>query len=150
MSMLPAAIEDTDARVTAVAAALAAALPDRVVARGFVPFTERDSAQLAKGVLNVITAGEGDYATGRGMQVREGTTNLRLIGHIDVTEQATSLALEQAELAFIAEIKDFFRQDNVAGLSLRLDNWVKSQLTERPHGWFVVYADIGPPRANTH
>lgn len=150
MSMFTAPIEETEQRVAAFASALATDLSDRIVERGFVPFTERDANDLRHGVVNIVTAGEGNYANGRGMQVREGTTKIRLICHIDVTETDPRLTLEQAELAFIEQIKQFFRQDNIPGMSVRLDNWIKSQLTEHPHGWAVVYAEIGPPRANTH
>jgi len=149
MSMLPQAIENTDERVDSLLAALVARLPQRLVSRGFKHYSEVPEYDLRKGVLWVVTHGEGDYATGRGMLTKEGTTNIFLIGHLRVEETDSTETLEKAELAFIEEVKTAIRQGHTA-MDIGLPSWEKSRLQEHPYGWFVVPATLGPPRANTN
>lgn len=150
MSMLPTRLERIDDKLDALQAALVAALPaTRTIGLGFVPYTDRTPAELAAGVWNIVQAGEGDYHNGRGMEAKEGTLKVHLIGHIQVDEDATRAALQQAEIDMAEEIKAFVRS-GVAGMTLMLDSIEPSRLLEHPYGWVVAFLELRPPAANTY
>lgn len=144
------AIERMDDRMDAIHAALVAALPTRVVKRSFFKhFSEHEEAELAAGVVMLISAGEGDYARGRGMIAREGVHKFLLIGHVKSDDDSEPKATEAAELDLIEEIKAFVRVP-VPGMSLYLAQAQHSRQLEHPYGWVVANLDAGPPSQNTH
>lgn len=146
--MIGANVERMDDRMDAVAAAAATALPARVVKRSFFRhFTDHTPAELASGVVMVISAGERGYNDGLGMEAREGTHRFLLIGHLKVAETPAAdmpQRVEAAELDLIEEIKTFVRS-GVAGVRLVLDQVQHSRQLEAPYGWVVAYVDAGPP-----
>lgn len=142
-------IERMDDRLDALAAALAAALPTRTVKRSLLHYTEHSAAELAAGVVTLVSAGEGDYNKGLGMVAREGVQRVVLIGHLKVAEGAPGATVEAAELDLIEELKAWARLPS-PGMSLRLDSVQHSRQLENPYGWVVAYLDIGPPRASTY
>lgn len=143
------AIERMDDRLDAIAAALTTALSTRVIKRSLVHYTDHADADLAAGVVTLLSAGEGGYSNGLGMTAKEGTHKLLLIGHLQLAESADGEAIEAAEIDLIEEIKAFVRS-GVTGTSLRLENVIHSRQLERPYGWIVAYIDAGPPRRNTY
>lgn len=143
------AIERMDDRMDAIAAALLLALPTRVVKRSLKHYTEHSAADLAAGVVTLVSAGEGSYNPGLGMVAKEGTHRVLLIGHLKVAEGQDGEDIEAAELDLAEEIKAFVRA-GVTGTSLRLDRIEHSRQLENPYGWLVAYIDAGPPRRTTY
>lgn len=142
-------IERMDDRLDALQAALAAALPARVIKRSLLHYTDHEPAELAAGVVTIVSGGEGDYNKGLGMVAREGVQRVILVGHVQVAEGAAGAVVEAAEIDLIEELKAWARAP-IAGMSLRLDSVQQSRQLENPYGWLVAYLDIGPPRATTH
>lgn len=148
--MISVPIERMDDRMDAIHAALVAALPTRVVKRSyFRHFSEHEEAELAAGVVMLISAGEGEYARGRGMIAREGTHKFLLIGHLKADDDSAPRDIEEAELDLIEEIKAFVRVP-APGLSLYLAQAQHSRQLEHPYGWVVAYLEAGAPSQNTH
>lgn len=148
--MIANAIERMDDRMDAIHAALVAALPGRVVKRSFFKhFSEHEEAELAAGVVMLISAGEGEYARGRGMVAREGVHKFQLIGHVKSDDDSEPQATEAAELDLIEEIKAFMRVP-VPGMSLYLAQVQHSRQLEHPYGWVVALLEAGAPNQNTH
>jgi hypothetical protein len=151
MAIGPPVIERMDARMDAVEAALRAALPTRAVKRSFQRhYTDHRREDLRRGVVVLVSAGEGDYRGGLGGAAREGTQRMLLIGHLQVDEHAEPVATERAETALIEEIKAFVQASPVAGLELQLDSVQHSRQQEHPYGWVVAYLDAGPPAQTTY
>ena len=145
----PVAVDSIPARIAAVQAALAAALPARRVTRDFLAIDRRQDTDLLAGVVTLIAAGEGGYAAGPGMSARHGVTHLVLACHLRVADDAAPSAVEDTENALIEEIKAFVRA-GVAGVTLTLDRVDQSRQIEHPYGWVVAHVQAGPPKASTH
>ncbi|HHJ11893.1 MAG TPA: hypothetical protein ENK00_01830 [Chromatiales bacterium] len=143
------AIERMDDRLDALEASLVAALPTRIVSRDLKHYTDQSDADLTKGVVTLVSAGEKDYSKALGMTARDGIHQVLLIGHLRVAENQGGQAIEAAELDLIEEIKGWVRA-GVDGMSLRLDNVQHSRQLDNPYGWIVAYVDAGPPRQTTY
>lgn len=143
------AIERMDDRLDALEASLILALPARVISRDLKHYSEQTDADLTAGVVTLVSAGEKDYSRGLGMEARDGTHRVLLIGHLRVAEDQGGQAIEAEELDLIEDIKSWVRA-GVDGMSLRLDSVQHSRQLENPYGWIVAYVDAGPPRQTTH
>ena len=141
-------IERMDDRLDAIEQALIAALTTRVVKRELQHYDDHSQADIAAGVLMIVSSGEGDYNNSLGMVAAEGTQNIMLIGHIKLVEGSTSLAVEAAEINFIEELKSALRT-GVTGMGIALKQINHSAQLEKPYGWFVASIDAGPPPENT-
>lgn len=149
------AVERMDDRLEALRTALAAAgspLENRVHKTSLAHYTAHSDAELAQGVLTAVSAGEKDYHEAPGMEAREGTQRVLLIGHLKKAEIDPAADVEAEELDLIEEIKTFVREQRqrLTGISLRLDSVLHSRQLEAPYGWVVAYLDLRPPRATTH
>lgn len=147
--MGPTKIERMDDRLDAIETALTAALPARTIKRGLYDYEEHTDAEIAAGVVMILSGGEGKYRQGPGMEAREGTQRVMLAGHLQVSETDTRQAIEAAELELIEEIKSFVRA-GVSGVGLSLERVENSRQLDHPYGWVVAFIDAGPPRATTH
>lgn len=149
-SMLPQVLDRIDDKLDAFDAAFRSAVDqNRVVGLGFMPYNERNLAELTAGVWNIVSAGEGNYHNGRGMAAKEGTLRVHLIGHIQVDDEDDRATLQQAEIDMIEEVKRFVRT-GAPGMSVVLDSVEQSRLLEHPYGWVVAFIELRPPGANTH
>lgn len=142
-------IERMDDRLAAIAAALTTALSTRTVKRGLYHYSDHSPADLTKGVVMLVSAGEGDYSKALGMAAKEGTHRIMLVGHLKVLESDTRQAIEAAELDLIEEIKAFVRS-GVAGTTLTLDRAEQSRQLEHPYGWVLAFIDAGPTRSTVN
>lgn len=143
--MGPVVIDRMDERMTAVEAALKAALPTRVVKRSFLKhYDDHAAGEIERGVVMLISADEGGYNTAPGMQAKEGTHRMLLACHIKVAESGAQIDVEKAELKLAEEIKSFVRQ-GVVGMHVALDRVIHSRQLEYPYGWVVAYLDVGRP-----
>jgi len=137
-------LERLDAKKQAVMAALAVAMPARVITGRKRHYTDHAAADLTAGVLTVISLGEGEYKQDIGLVAKEGTQHLLFIGHIKLAESATGDQVEQAEINFIEELKAALRT-GVTGLHLTLQSIEQSAQLETPYGWFVAGGGAAPP-----
>lgn len=145
MAMTGPTLTRLDDKKTAVLASLAASMPARVIIGEKKHFTDHSDADIAAGVLMVISLGEGQYRQERGMVAKEGTQNFLFIGHIKLAEDATGNQVEQAEINFIEEFKAAMRA-GAAGLHLALQNIEQSAQLDKPYGWFVAGGTAAPPQ----
>ena len=147
--MGPEIISNMSERLNAVKDSLATAMPTRTVTRELKHFDEHSDAEIAAGVLMVTSRNERDYSQSLGMVAKEGTQKLLLIGHIKAAESVSGEALEDAEIAFIEELKAALRI-TVPGVGLRLTSVEHSGQIDKPYGWLVASVDAGPPDMNTN
>ena len=148
MVMGPQRIERMDDRLDAIETALTAAMPGRVIQRELVHFDDHAPADISAGVIMIVSTGESNYNNDLGMEAKEGTQQILLIGHIKLPEESTSQAVEDAEINFIEELKGAIRT-GVNGMSIALKQVSHSAQLEKPYGWFVASIDAGPPNENT-
>ncbi len=146
-------IERMDDRLDAVEAAMLAdtALKLRVIKRSYLRhYSSHTEDEIKKGVLTLMSAGEGDYSQKLGMVARDGTHRMLIICHLKVSEPDSKKqprAVEDMELDIIEEVKTFVR-NTVNGMDLVIDSVQHSRQQEAPIGWFVMYLDA-KPQANT-
>ncbi len=138
---------EIDAALAGIATSLAAALPGRVVQRSLVldPMNH-DPAALAKGVVCLVAGGGGRFANYRGREGQLGHAQLGVVGFVKVAEGSDPVAVEQAELALLAEVLAWVR---APGLPAPWDSalpgdWRQSRQQEHPYGWFVLELDVRP------
>lgn len=122
-------------QMNALAAALAAMYPTRVVTRDLLDFAERADADLLSGVYTVVARKEGDYTHTMGREAHYGELMIGLLGQIRVAEDAAHSAVEDAEGVMIGEIKALVRSRTLAINSLRLVACRMSGQLEHPYGW---------------
>jgi hypothetical protein len=116
--------------------ALATAAPSRVVTRDFLPFADRESADLQAGVFTFLGRGQD--------QVAEYSDHLKiaLVGQCLVGEDAAASAVEEIEDAMSEELRDFAR--GVYGTFVAIQAWQQSGQLEHPYGWIAAELDVGP------
>lgn len=138
---------EIDAALAGIATSLAAALPGRVVQRSLVldPINH-DPAALAKGVVCLVAGGGGRFANYRGREGQLGHAQLGVVGFVKVAEGSDPVAVEQAELALLAEVLAWVC---APGLPAPWDSalpgdWRQSRQQEHPYGWFVLELDVRP------
>ena len=128
---------------TALKAALATALPARVVTRDFKDFSQRQEADLLTGVISLIGAGEKDYANYLGRATQLGTVPFVLVGQIKLAETAAPSAVEDAEDLLAEEIKAFCRAPGdplLGGILMR--SFRQSGQLEAPYGWIAIDIEV--------
>lgn len=115
-----------------IAAELAAALPSRVVTRGYVDFSQRDESALEKGVYTFVSMGiEGM----RAIKPRGGVHSVFLLAQCKLAESAHPWAAEDAEFGFLEEITAWL--DTRACQDLSLKAWRQSGQLDAPFAWCV-------------
>lgn len=122
-------------RMAAILTALGTALPARVTTRDLMDFSERDSADLAKGIYTLISAGESGYQNLQGRLAMDGQGKMLLVGQIALAESAKPSETEDAELTMVDEIKSFLRTLPPALCRLQITAFRQSQQLEHPYGW---------------
>lgn len=147
--MGPQLLEHMDERLAAARALFTAQLPTRVIKDSLVHFDDHSAAELTAGVLMIVSRGEGDYSSALGMVAREGTQNLMMIGHLKLDESSSGRDIENAEMAFIREVKTALKV-GTEGVDLQLQRIDHSAQLDHPYGWFVASVDAGPPRASNY
>ena len=139
-------IERMDDRMAAVLTAMQEypGLVARVIKRSLTHYKNQSEYDLKKGILTLVSAGEGDYNQGLGMIARDGTHRMLIIGQLKADDNNPESA-EDMELDMIEEVKSFVRS-GIDGMDLMMDNVKHSRQQEAPYGWFVIYMDAGPQR----
>lgn len=138
-------------RMDAIETAALAFFTTRKVQRSLLQsFTEHAESDIAKGVIMMVSQGEGNYHNGQGMIAKEGTQNIRFICHLKVDEKTQAqVDVEKAEGALIEEIKAFVRA-GVTGMTLVLSKVTQSQQLAYPYGFVVADIQAEPPNQTTY
>lgn len=148
--MGPQSLDRLDLKTAAILASLAQRLPARVVSPDWHKSYDAYSVdELARGVLQVVSLGEGDYLSGPGTVAREGVQRLAVIGYLKLDDTEHPSALQTAEFTLIEEIKAWARA-GVTGIGLRLESVDQSRQLEHPYGWVVAIIQAGPPDSTTN
>ncbi|MDH4451362.1 MAG: hypothetical protein QE265_12360 [Rhodoferax sp.] len=121
---------------------LAEFVPARVVTRTLIVPTQAKSDDLKKGVFCLVVEGGGDFADYVGRAADLGEMNVRVVGFVQVAENATPADVETAELAMLGDLLRWVNVGGVPGLdTVSAGNWICSKQLEHPFGWLVVGAD---------
>jgi hypothetical protein len=142
-------IERIDDRQTAIVESITAALNNRIVKRSLLHFDQHEPGEIETGVVMVVSSGESDYSQNLGMTAKEGKHGQLLVCHLKVAEESDKVAIEQAEMALIEEIKAWVRA-GVSGMSFEIESAQHSRQLEHPYGWVVVKLNAIPPRTNVY
>lgn len=127
----------------ALKAGLAAAMPARVVTRDLLSFDQRQESDLLAGVLTVVTNREGRYANYRGREAQMGRLNVVVVGQLKLAEDALPSAVEDAEFAFVEQVKDFLAGILPVEAIDLLETRFSGQM-EAPYGWFAMDWEVLP------
>lgn len=134
--------DELRAAMNALQAALAAALPGRLVTRQFRPLSQRSREELLAGVVCVVALGERDYANYRGREADLGTLEVVVVGQLEV-DSPDPAEVENAEFALAGEIKAFLAGPCPAPLRAMLAKGFKqSGQLEAPLGWVVFELEV--------
>lgn len=142
MAIIPD-IENVKDRYDAVKTALESALPSRVHCDFHQHFDAYTADELQKGVITLLSDGEGDYSNRLGRMAKGGTQRLVLVGQIKVLETDTPEAIRNAEFLLMQEFKTFV-DTGVPGMGLLLGNVQQSLEKDHPYGWVVATLEAGP------
>lgn len=126
------------ARMVALEAALAAAMPTRVVTRKLMDFAERPKADVAAGVFTLISKGESGYKNHNGREAMDGKHRILLVGQILLSEDTDGEAVEDAEFAMEEEVKAFVRALPPTLCSLVMTGFQQSGQLDTPYGWVTI------------
>lgn len=146
--MGPDKIDTLPAKMAAVRAALATAMPTRIHKAGYQrDFDEHRSAELRAGVVQVVAGDESDYSQQLGRTATEGTFTLAVVIQLLSEETDDGSQIEAAELAAGEDLKAFVRT-GITGLDIGLERLTFSAQQETPYGFTVAQITAGPPRDN--
>jgi len=143
-------IDNIEQRTDAIIAAAQAHFTSRVVSEDLLQhYSEHPAADLQKGVIAVVSDAEQDYSDDLGMIATEGTQQLKLICHLQVTEKNPKAPrdVQRAEQKLIEEIKSFVRA-GVDGMTLVLRRAQQSRQLSYPYGFVVADIEARPPGQN--
>lgn len=124
-------------------AALAAAMPTRVVTRDLLGFEQRAQSDLEAGVLTVIASRESSYANYRGREADLGKVAVAVVGQLKLPEDALPSEVEDAEFAFVEEVKTFLQGSQPVNAVDLLETRFSGQL-DAPYGWFAMDWEVWP------
>lgn len=135
---------DLKAVMLALRAALAVAMPGRVVERGFIPMAERRDDELLAGVVCVVSLGEGDFANWRGREADLGVMDVALVAQIRVADDRPREAVEDAEFDLAEEVKGFLASQSFPGpiQQCTATSFRQSGQTEFPYGWVTFRLEV--------
>jgi len=124
-----------------------AAMPHRVVQRSLViDPVNHDPADLAKGVICLVSSGGGKFANYRGREGQLGHAKLGVVAFVKVSDASDPVAVEEAELAVLADVLAWVKNpgmprpfDSVLPMEFR-----QSGQLDHPWGWIVIELDVRP------
>ncbi len=141
-------MSELSVRLNAIVAALAAMYPLRVATREYLDFALRAEADLLKGVYTLVSEGEDGYTNVAGYNAQDGVQHLMLYGQLALApaanEEPTGVAIEDAELAMVDEVKAFCRGLPESLCQINLVAFRQSQQLEKPYGWIACVLEYRP------
>lgn len=131
-------MSELSTRMNLIKTLLAAAYPLRVVTRDMLDFTQRDHADLEKGIWTLVSIDERDYKNYSGREGMDGVQSISLVGQLVKPEGTLGSVIEDAELAMVDEIKDFLRARPAQIIQLYMTGFRQSGQLDAPYGWVVI------------
>ncbi len=131
-------------RMAALAAALAARQPARVVTRDYMDRAQRPQADLLKGVYTFLSMGEHGFTNAPGYNAQDGRQRVIVIADIQVAEDAAGSDLEEAEFTMVDEMKGLCRNLPANLCVFNLESWQQSGQLEKPYGWVSFSLEYVP------
>lgn len=131
-------------RMTALADALAARQPERIVTRDYLDRAVRKDEDLEKGVYTLLSMGERGFTNVPKYNAMDAKHRVIIVADIKVAEQATGSDLEEAEFLMIDEVKDLCRNLPAGLCVFDLESWQQSGQLERPYGWVSFSLEYKP------
>ncbi|HQS59968.1 MAG: hypothetical protein B7Y56_03425 [Gallionellales bacterium 35-53-114] len=125
-------------RMNLIKTTLATALPARVVTRDLMDFSMRADEDLQAGIYTLVSKGEGGYQNLLGRLAMDGTQRILLVGQFVAGADADPSAIEDAELAMIAEVKTFLQALPATLCRLKMTGFRQSEQMDTPYGWIVA------------
>lgn len=125
-------------RMDLIVATLEARVPLRIVTRSLQDFSQRQPAQLKRGVYTLVSQGEAGYRNLLGRAARDGRHHLLLVGQIQLGEKVGTEDIEDAEFEMVEEIKAFCRALPAPLACLEMTGFRQSGQVDAPYGWIAV------------
>lgn len=129
-------MSELSTRMELIKTTLATALPLRLVTRDLK--SDRDDAELIAGVYTLLSRSEGNYKNYNGREGMDGAQRMLLVGQFRLDEDALGSAIEDAELAMVAEIKALLRTRPPVLAPLYMTGFRQSQQLDKPYGWVSI------------
>ncbi|SIO94659.1 hypothetical protein [Vibrio spartinae] len=111
--------------------------PERSVTRNWQDRSAYKNSELEPGVLTLVYTGESLIGNAYATHV-----NLLVIGRVYCGHHAQGLDVEQRELTFLKQWRDFCTSSLVGNISIQ--RVMTSQQQEVPDGWFICECVAGP------
>ena len=136
-----------DEALEGIKASMQAAMPHRVVQRSLVidPLNH-DPADLAKGLICLVSGGGGQFANYRGREGQLGHAKLGVVAFVKVPEDSEPVAVESAELAVLADVQAWVKNPGMPRPfdSVLPKEFRQSEQRDHPWGWIVIELDVRP------
>lgn len=126
----------------AMQAAIAAALPTRIVQRDLIDPAQVPAADLEKGVVCLLSQGGGQFANYLGREGELGRMRVAAVGYLLLAEDTNPAAIERAELQLLQELLDWTGNTGVPGLTALPQEFRQSQQLEHPYGWLMLGLEV--------
>lgn len=127
-------------RLNAIKAALAAMYPARVVTRDALDPASRKREDLVAGTYTLISLAEDEFTNVSGYEAQDGAHGLLIVGDLELNDPnvgESGIAVEDAELDMVEEIKGFVRNLPANICKIDLVSWQQSGQMSRPRGWVM-------------
>lgn len=136
-------LADPSAALDALAASLAAHVPERTVGRSLIDPQNTKRERLQEGVLCVVLEGGGDFANYRGREADLGVLNVRVVGFCQVGEKDAPAEVERAELALLQDVLGWIHAPSLGHYGAGVDrvdpeDFALSKQLEHPYGWMTL------------
>ena len=137
-------MSELSTRMALIASTLAGMYPARVVTRSDRDPSQRDKADLLKGVYAIVSKGEGSYTNVPNYSAQDGRQTVLIVADIQLAETVEPYEIEDAEFALVDEIKYFVRHLPDTLCTMNLESWVQSGQVAHPYGWVVFQLEYVP------
>lgn len=137
-------MSDISSDMASLAAALATALPARVVTRSYRDIGLRRQADLQAGIYTVIARAESDFTHYLGREAQFGKRSIAILGQFQLASDSEPSDIEDAESVMVDEIKGFLADLSPDLASLELHAVQLSAQLEHPFGWVAFGLEMMP------
>ncbi|MCB5187379.1 hypothetical protein LG200_05090 [Methylobacillus caricis] len=135
-------MSDLELQMELLKSALADRFPHRVVTRDLKDFSQRDCADLKRGVYTLLHSAEGNYTNLLGRSAAHGVRSIKIIGQLQIDDGEPPSAMENLEGAMLDEIKEI-TNNYPAGIShLLLIDCRSSEQMDVPWGWIACRLEM--------
>lgn len=126
--------------MVAMEASLQALLPERDVQRSLPrdPAAEKVK-RLEQGLICLVSGGGGNFANYQNREGELGSMTVKVVGFLKVPDKSEPVAIEQAELALLADLLAWCQEIKAEPLDdVVPGSWQQSMQLEHPFGWVAL------------